>query len=186
MKKLLVTRQSPCMQPIRALIEKQNHRTLVLWAMDCAERILSIFESRYPHDERPRQALEAANAWARGQIKMPIAKKCAHAAHNAATEVSEDAAACAAARAMGHVVGTVHVETHAIGVMMYGITAFAYEAGIKNADDVIAKECHWFYERLLYWEGNTDFEDTNWAHFLLRDDLPNKELLLRQKQELKR
>lgn len=178
MKKLLVTRESASLQPIRELIEKQKHRTLVLWGIDCAERILAIFEAKYPQDKRPREALEAAQVWARGEIKMPVAKKAAHAAHNAATAVANDPAACAAARAMGHVVGTVHVETHAIGIVMYGITALVYAAAPKVADEVIAEECQWFYDRLLYWEANVDQADTTWAAFLLRDDVPNKERLL--------
>jgi hypothetical protein len=184
MKKLVVTRESTCLQPIRELIEKQKHRTLVLWTIDCAERVLPIFENKYPQDKRPRKAIEAAKAWAQGKIKMPVAKKAAHATHNAATAVvEEDPAACAAARAMGHVVGTVHVETHAIGLVMYGITAFVYAAEQKDADDVIAKECKWFYDRLLYWEENIGKVDATWAPFLLRDDVPNKEKLLRQKKE---
>ena len=185
MKKLLVTRESACVQPIRELIEKQKHRTLVLWTIECAERVLAIFEEKYPYEMRPREAVEAARAWARGEIKMPVAKMAAHATHNAATAVSEDPAACAAARAMGHVVGTVHVETHAIGLVMYGITAFVYHANPKDADDVIANECKWFYDRLRYWEEMIDKLDTTWASFLLKDDAPNKEMLLRQKQEQK-
>lgn len=182
MKKLLVTRESACLQPIRELIEKQKHMTLVSWSIECAERILQIFEKKYPQDKRPREAVEAAKKWACGEIKMPAAKKAAHAAHNAATAVAEeDPAACAAARAMGHVVGTVHVETHAIGVVMYGITAFVYAAEQKESDDVIAKKCKWFYDRLQYWETNIGKVDTTWASFLLRD-APNKEALLRKKK----
>jgi len=184
MKKLLVTRESPSVQPIMALIEKQKHKTLVMWVIDCAERVLGIFEERHPDDSRPREALEAARAWARGEIKMPVAKKAAHAAHNAATAVADDPAACAAARAMGHVVGTVHVETHAMGLVMYGITAFVYASEPKNADQIIAKELDWLYDRLLYWEKNIDKVDTPWACFLMREG-PNKEKLLRLNKEQK-
>lgn len=185
MKKLLFTRESACLQPIRELIEKQKHRTLVLWSIEYAERVLPLFEERYPQDERPREAVAAAKAWARGEIKMPAAKKAAHAAHNAATAVAGDPAACAAARAMGHVVGTVHVETHAIGVAMYALTAFVYAAEQKDTDEVIFKECKWLYDRLRYWEENIDKADTTWSPFLLNDNVPNKEKLLRQKKEQK-
>jgi hypothetical protein len=95
MKKLLVTRESPCLQPIRELIEEQKHRTLVLWTIDCAPHVLSVFETRYPDDPRPRAAYNAAKAWARGEIKMPTAKRAAHEAHHAATAVCNDPAACA-------------------------------------------------------------------------------------------
>jgi hypothetical protein len=186
MKKLLFTRESACLQPIRELIERQKHRTLVLWVIDCAPRVLSIFESRYPEETRPRETLEAADAWARGEIKMPIAKRAAHAAHNAATAVADDPAACAAACAMGHVVGTVHVETHAMGLVLYGLTAFVYAEGQENADEVIARECGFLYDRLLYWEASIGNTDRPWAPFLLNDSLPNKERLLREKCEAKR
>ncbi|PIU21641.1 MAG: hypothetical protein COT15_01205 [Candidatus Diapherotrites archaeon CG08_land_8_20_14_0_20_34_12] len=186
MKKLLVTRESACLQPLRELIEKQKHRTLVLWTIECANSILPIFEEKYPQDKRPREAIEAAKAWANGKIKMPIAKKAAHATHNAATAVAEeDPAACAAARAIGHVVGIIHVETHALGFVIYAITAFVYAARKKDADDVIAKKCKWLYDSLLYWEANIDKEKRIWASFLLNDNVPNKEKLARQKKEQK-
>ena len=184
MRKLLLTRESPCIQPIRELIEKQKHRTLVSWAIECADHVLPIFEERHPNDSRPRDAVKAAEAWSHGDIKMPQAKKAAHAAHNAATEVQDDRAACAAARAMGHVVGTVHVETHAIGLVIYGITAFINASEEMSADEVIARECKFFYDRLKYWEENIHVKERTWAPFLLRDDVPNKEKLLREKTEL--
>ncbi len=186
MKKLVVTRESVALQPLRNLIEKQKHRTLVLWSIDCAEYVLPIFEEKYPNDKRPREAIEAAKAWAQGKIKMPEAKKAAHATHNAATKVDdENPAACAAARAMGHVIGTVHVETHAMGFVMYAITAFVYADMSQQADMIIAKECNRLYVRLLFWEKNFDKIETTWASFLLRDNVPNRETLLRQKNERK-
>jgi len=183
MNKLLVTKKSACLQPLAELIEKQKHKTLVLWSIECAERVLSIFEEKYPQDERPRKAIDAAKAWARGDIKMLVAKKAAHTTHNAATEVVEDAAACAAARAAGHVVGTVHVATHAMGFVMYAVTAFIYATEPNDADDVIAKECKWLYQRLQYWEANIDKVDTTWASFLVKDNAPNKVKRFKQKTE---
>lgn len=183
MRKLLFNRESECLQPMLALIEEQNHRTLVLWSLDCARHVLPIFEERYPSDGRPGQAIVAAEKWARGEIKMPAAKKAAHATHNAATAVEFDPPACASARAMGHAVGAVHVETHAIGVVMYGITAFVYADLSDAAEDVIARECKWFYDRLVYWESEGKKDRGPWAGFLLREDAPNKEKLLRLKQE---
>ena len=169
MKKLLVTKNSASLQPLAELIDKQKHKTLVLWSIECAECVLPIFEKKYPQDERPRKAIEAAKAWARGEIKMPEAKRAAYAAHNAATEVVEDSAACAAARAAGHVVGTVHVATHAMVFVMYAVTAFVYaDDAPSEADDVIAKECKWLYQQLQYWESNINKINESWAAFLTR------------------
>lgn len=183
MKKILFSRDSECIAPIRELIEKQKHRTLVLWVFDCAQRILTIFEDIFPNDTRPREALNMAKSWARGYVKMPAAKKAIHAAHNAAAEAQNNPAAQAAARAVAHAAATVHVETHALGIVFYGLTAFVYK---ENNEAVVERELKWFYDRLLYWEENIDKTDMKWAPFLLRDDIPNKEKLLRQKEEKKR
>jgi hypothetical protein len=49
-------------------LDEQDHRTLVLWAADCADHVLPTFEIRYTEDDRPRKAVEAGRAWARGKI----------------------------------------------------------------------------------------------------------------------
>lgn len=36
-----------------------DHRQLTLWAADCAQHVLPLFEQTAPDDERPRQAIEA-------------------------------------------------------------------------------------------------------------------------------
>jgi hypothetical protein len=52
----------------------RDHRSLVLWANDCAEHVLPYFEEKYPNDNRPRNAVEAGRAWARGEIAMSEAR----------------------------------------------------------------------------------------------------------------
>jgi len=169
-RKLLVSKNSPQLRPLADLIQKQRHKTLVLWAIDCSDRILDIFETYYPQDMRPRNAIEAARSWSKGDIKMPLAKKAAHAAHNAANDVVENSAACAAARATGHVVGTVHVATHAMGFVIYALTSLIYASDNQNDfDEVISTESEWLYKRLKYWEANIDNMNTTWADFLKRD-----------------
>jgi len=51
---------------------------------------------------------------------------------------------------------------------------------------LLPKNANGFMTVLLYWEANVDQADTTWTAFLLRDDVPNKERLLRQKQEQKK
>lgn len=55
--------------------QKQSHQTLVLWAMKFVEEIVITLENKYPDDNRPRVAIEKTRQWARGDIKMPEAKK---------------------------------------------------------------------------------------------------------------
>jgi hypothetical protein len=49
-------------------IDAWNERTARLFAADCAERVLSLFESVYPGDDRPRAAIQAARDFADGRI----------------------------------------------------------------------------------------------------------------------
>jgi len=89
---------TPISESIAELLSKRSHRTLVLWAADCAERVLPYFEEKYPKDNRPRKAIEAGRAWVRGEIALSEARTAAFAAHAAARDTNQDAA-CAAGRA---------------------------------------------------------------------------------------
>lgn len=93
-------------------LDKGDHRSLVLWATDCAEHVLPYFEEKYPKDDRPRKAVEAGRAWVRGEIALSEARAAAFAAHAAARD-ADQAAARAAARAAGHAAATAHVAGHA-------------------------------------------------------------------------
>jgi hypothetical protein len=108
----------------------QDHWAQALWAADRAERVLFYFEDAFPDDDRPRKAIEAARAWARGEIRVGEARAAALAAHAAARDAAaaEQQAACAAARAAGHAAATAHVATHARGVTFYAEKAAGYAA----------------------------------------------------------
>jgi hypothetical protein len=93
-----------------------HHHLLALWASDCAEHVLPRFESVRPNDDRPRQAVEAARAWVRGEIKMTQCRDFAGAAQDAAREckgVSE--AARMAALSAGQAAVVAHVAAHELG-----------------------------------------------------------------------
>ena len=47
-----------------------DHRLLALWAADCAEHVLPLFEAVRPDDPRPREAIEHIRAWTRGEVPM--------------------------------------------------------------------------------------------------------------------
>lgn len=55
---------------------EEDRRELILWAAACAERVLPVFESGCPGDNRPRAALEGACAFARGELRI---RSCAEA-----------------------------------------------------------------------------------------------------------
>ena len=71
-----------------------------LFAADCAERVLPLFEQQYPQDDRPRKAIEAARAWAHGELTTAASASAADAADAAyAAYAAASAAASAAAYA---------------------------------------------------------------------------------------
>ena len=133
---------------IAELLNKQDHRTLVLWATDCAEHVLPYFEEKDPKDNRPRKAIEAGRAWVRGEIAMSEARTAVFASHAAARDTNQ-AAACASARAAGHAAATAHVAGHAISAATYAAKAATYAADPNNVDANTARERNWQYQHLL-------------------------------------
>jgi len=134
-------------QSIAELASKSDHKTLAIWAADCAERVLLHFEKNYPEDNRPRKAIEAGRAWVRGEFKMTEARKAAFAAHAAARDADPVAAARSAARAAGHAAATTHVASHAVHAATYAATAVRDASDSTDAD--VAKERDWQYQHLL-------------------------------------
>lgn len=88
----------------------RNHflddKALRLWAADCARHVLHFFAEKYPEDKRPREAIEAARRFARGEITLEqmtaagaAAWATAWATWAAAGDAAEDAARAAGAAA---------------------------------------------------------------------------------------
>ena len=123
-------------------IRDRDHRLLVLWATDCAEHVLPIFETQHPDDNRSREAIEAGRAWVRGDMAVPEVRKAAFAAHAAARD-ADDSAARAAARAAGHAAATAHIVGHARHAAAYAVKAAACTAGTIDVDAAGAKERDW-------------------------------------------
>jgi len=128
-------------------LDEQDHRSLVLWAADCAEHVLPCFEENYSEDDRPRKALEAGRAWARGELSMSEARAAAFAAHAAARD-TDHAAARAAARAAGHAGATAHVAGHARHAAAYAVNAATAAAIPADAGTAAATERDWQCRRL--------------------------------------
>jgi hypothetical protein len=76
-------------------LDTWNDTTARLFAADCAERVLPIYEKAYK-DTRPRQAVEAARAFARGEISRDELAAAGAAAGAAARAAAGDAARDAA------------------------------------------------------------------------------------------
>ena len=131
-------------------LDPADHRALTLWAADCAGHVLSYFEEKYPQDARPREAVEAGRAWARGDLAFSKVRAAALAAHAAARDADQGSAR-AAARAAGHAAATAHVAGHARHAAAYAVSAATFAA--VAADPAVAtaatlEEREWQNSRL--------------------------------------
>ena len=116
-----------------------DHHLLALWAASCAEHVLDYFESAQPGDLRPRQAIEHARAWARGEVKMTEARTAGGHAMGAARELRGPARHAAYAAGQAGVVA--HVAAHELGAAAYAIKAARAAAPAGEGEAAGRLEC---------------------------------------------
>lgn len=125
----------PVALPPETLAETER-RLVGVWAADCAERVLGLFEAAAPGDTRPREAIAGIRAFARGELRMWATRSLGGHAQAAAREVAGPSAA--AARAAGQAAVTAHMGAHALGAAAYAAKA----AGMAAPDrpETLAEE----------------------------------------------
>ena len=122
-------------------LQDSDHHLLAIWAAACAEHVLPLFESVRPDDPRPRQAIEAARAWTRGELKMMETRALGGHAMGAARDLS--GAARFAAYAAGQAAVVAHVAAHELGAAAYAIKAVREAALDGGAEEAGRLECEW-------------------------------------------
>ncbi|MEA1263604.1 hypothetical protein MicroSTF_11240 [Microbacterium sp. STF-2] len=117
-----------------------DRRTVAVWAADCAERVLPLFEAEAPDDARARDAIARARAFARGELAAAgeirrrfVAGRAAHSATSPA--------GVAAARSAAQAAGVAHMGAHALGAAAYA--AKAVELAHPNARGARVEEVRW-------------------------------------------
>lgn len=138
-------------KPGRMTLSEDDRRRVGLWASDCAERVLPLFEAKAPSDTRPREAIEGIRAFAREEMRKGPLRSLALAALAAAREV-EDPAATAAARAAGyaaatafmHALATLDQAKHVLGPATYA--ARARELAAADDPGIGDKAIRWAIE----------------------------------------
>ena len=78
---------------IKHLLKKEQSVKIAIYT---AEKVIDVFEKKYPNDDRPRKAIEAAKAWLKEPTGTNRAAAKAAAAAAAAAAANDDAAANAA------------------------------------------------------------------------------------------
>jgi hypothetical protein len=122
-------------------LRDDDHHLLAIWAADCAQHVLSLFEQVRPGDDRPRHAIELGRAWARGEVTMTQARTAAGHANAAARDLT--GAARHAAFAAGQAAAVAHVAAHELGAAAYAIKAVRAAAPEGEGESTGRLECRW-------------------------------------------
>lgn len=86
--------------PDEIALSLDDLREVAGYAAQCAAEVLTLFEARHPDDLRPRQAIEAARAFANGGPRVKALRDAAWAALKAAGQAEDEVAEHAARAAM--------------------------------------------------------------------------------------
>ncbi|WP_435735901.1 putative immunity protein [Cellulosimicrobium sp. PMB13] len=133
---ILPTDRDPRLITVRrgGTLSDEHHRLLAEWAVLCADHVLPLFEQTQPDDTRPRDALETARGWIRGDVPMRDAHRAAFPANAAGRD--QPAPAKYAALAAGQAVAVAHVAAHDLGAAAYAIRAAAAHAAARGEPEV--------------------------------------------------
>ena len=128
------------------VLSDPDHHLLALWAAVCAEHVVHLFEAVRPDDRRPREAIEGARLWVRGDLPMMQARARGGHAMGAARDLR--GAARHAAYAAGQAGAVAHVAAHELGAAAYAIRAVQASAPPADADAAGRRECRWQRDQL--------------------------------------
>ncbi len=127
-------------------LSDDDHHRLALWAADCADHVLPLFEGARRDDDRPRRAIEQGRAWARGEVSWWDARTAGGHA-NAAARVLRGAARHAA-YAAGQAAAVGHVAAHELGAAAYAIRAVQAAAAPDQRETAGRRERDWQRDQL--------------------------------------
>ncbi|MBI1281882.1 MAG: hypothetical protein GC179_27400 [Anaerolineaceae bacterium] len=127
-------------------LQDADHHLLAVWAADCAQHVLPLFEQVQPDDDRPRHAIEMARAWARREVTMTQSRTAGGHAMGAARALK--GAAREAAYAAGQAAAVAHVAAHELGAAAYAIRAARAAAAEDQRMEVGRLECEWQRKQL--------------------------------------
>jgi hypothetical protein len=121
-------------------LSEAERRIVAVWAADCAERVLGLFEAEAPGDIRPRDAIAKARAFGRGELDVAEEIRRRFAGGDAARVVRAPAAV-AAARAAGQAAAIPHLGAHALGAAAYAAKAVGLAAAARP--EAVSEEIRW-------------------------------------------
>ena len=121
-----------------ALVRLIPIRTRVAWACDCGERVLPIWERRYPNDRRPHEAIRVARAWIRGEATILEVRATTAAAYASADDAYAVADASSATDAYADAYATASAATAAAATAYATTAADDADADAAYATDSVS------------------------------------------------
>lgn len=180
---ILFSRDSRLLEELRLLIIEQSHLTLVLWAFDNLKSMVVELTEKYSEEKVFLTTYETCISWAHGEVKMPVAKREILNCHAFAKKIIDpyDIALC---HAIGQGCSTVHVETHALGMVFYELTAIVIKNGFKDYEFELREKNNQYINKLKFWSENEKYyrDSQNWADFLVKPGKINREKTLYEKE----
>lgn len=165
---ILFAKNSEYLADLIELMQEQNHRTLILWAFEFAEATVRKLLKRYPNESRLESAVSISKELAAGKVKMPVAKNAILQAHAVTKDIEslEDIALC---HAIGQACGVVHTKEHALGFLVYDLTAIVRHYGVPKCKKIVEDRKQKYIERTYYWREHYKDHPFAWADFLMED-----------------
>lgn len=133
----------------RKLLSDSQLKGLRLFAADCAESVLHLFENEHSEDNRPRLAIQAARDYSNGLISSDAMYSASYAARGAASSAARGAAryvASSAARSAAR-----YAASYAANSASWA--AARYAASSANCVDIEQTQTETLKSLFLEWEG---------------------------------
>jgi hypothetical protein len=128
------------------VLTDSDHHLLALWAANCAEHVIHLYDRTNPVDARPKLAIEMIRAWVAGEVKMKQAHNAALALNSVARGLPDSARF--AVLSAGQALGVAHVAAHELGAAAYAIRAVMNSVDVLDMENARREECQWQREQL--------------------------------------
>lgn len=164
-RQILFTKDDPEINQLNTLIEVSNRKAVILWALQLASQLVTVLEEKYPDDYSGTNCFEMARLWSSGKIKMPEAKRAILDCHNRA-KLIDNKEDIALYHAVAQGCSTIHTTRHAIGLVIYELTAVIAKNDLEDCDSIISKRISEYIDLLEYWNKQYSKENIQWAKFI--------------------
>lgn len=121
-------------------LSERDRRLVAEWAVACVERVLWLFKTENPSDDRPCAAIARTRAFSLGELDTQSGIRQRFGGGSTNREM-QSPAATAAAKAAGQASAICHMGAHALGAAAYAVKAVSLAA--PDRPEVVEDEIRW-------------------------------------------